>query len=263
MTSEEESQREPTATWTWTPGTTLVPAITMTQDLGRMPGGGSAARLILGSDGDRWVMKSHVFGGQVHRFLCFNEALSGQVGCRLGVNVPEVRAVRLTTEQLHGYNAGSVETDAVMVASRLIEPAEALSPSVAEVANRAEMAAITVFDALVWNTDRKEEHILAHAHGSGWRLYAIGMAMGDNLAGALDPTASATPPVQLLREHLDPSDLEPWLDRAAQIRRSEFADMVHSLPFEWVVEPDAAESVADALFARVRSLQPALAAHFA
>jgi hypothetical protein len=52
------------------------------------------------------------------------------------------------------------------------------------------------------------------------------------------------------------------MDRAQEITRAEFAEMVHSLPSWWVVEPDAVDTIADALYARARSVKAAIAPHF-
>jgi hypothetical protein len=189
------------------------------------------------------------------------------VGHRLGIRVPEIRAVELTTTQLHVFNAGALETESVLVASRLIEPAEALTPSSTNEVDGADLAGIYVFDTLVWNTDRKEEHVLAQKREDGWDLFSIdhanALSVGDTLAGALDPQQLAPPPMTLIRPLIGMADLEPWVERAQEISRPEFARMVHSLPSWWVVEPDAADTLADALYARAKALKSAISPHFA
>jgi hypothetical protein len=255
-----------TSVWTWTPGSSTLPRIHLAQDHGRMPGGGSGARLISDKDGVRWVMKSHVLGGQQHGYLCLNEGLCGQVGRRLGLNVPEIRAVELTTDQLATLNAAANEADSIMVASRLIEPAEPLSPTAAADVSSTDLAGIVVFDALIWNTDRNEEHVLAQLQDERWRIFPIdhgnALAVASTLAGALDPLQPAHPPISLIRDRLTSDDLDEWIDRAQDITRKEFADMVHSMPHEWVTEPDAVDTLSDALFARAKQLKPALNPHF-
>jgi hypothetical protein len=211
-------------------------------------------------------MKSHILGGHPHRYLCLNEGLCAQVGYRLGVKVPEVCAVELTAAQLQTFNAGAVETDSILVASRLIEPAEALTPASASELAPEDLAGIYTLDTLVWNTDRKEEHILVQETDDGWDAYAIdhgnALAVGDSLSGSLDPTQQALPPFPLVQPLITSRHLEPWVERAQEISRKEFADMVHSLPPWWVIEPDAVDTLADALHARARELKSAMTQHF-
>jgi HipA-like kinase len=254
----------------WTPGVATAAQLTrigMARDGGQVGQGGSAARYITGTDGGQWIMKAAFFGGQTHRYLYLNEALSAQVGWRLGVAVPTVAVVELDPEQLQTYSATVPESSRYVIASRRVEPAEALSPTTAAAAARSERAGIAVLDAIVWNTDRKPEHVLAHRGTDGeWHLAPIDhghtFATADTIVGHLDPNASMPGRDALLHEGLTSADLLPWIEAAEDISRQEFYDMARSLPAPWVVEPDAPDALADALFARVRRVAEALPSSF-
>jgi hypothetical protein len=116
----------------------------MAADGGPVGNGGSGARYITGTDGARWIMKATFFGGQAHRYLYLNEALSAQIAWRLGVAVPDVAVVELSPEQLGTFCSIAPESERYVVASRRVEPAEALSPATASEARRSERAGIIV-----------------------------------------------------------------------------------------------------------------------
>jgi HipA-like kinase len=243
-------------------GGVRIAVFSLVQDHGAMGGGGSGARLITASDGNRWVMKSPVLGGQKHRFFCLNEALCGLVGKRIGVNVPDVAAIELTTEQLRAFSATAFETDRFAVATRLIEPAEALTPTTAIAVPKASRAAIVTFDALVTNSDRKEEHLLAHNTDSEeWDVASIDhghtIAMGDALT-AVNAQAPIAQPLPLLVHGLTSDDVSPWIESAQGVTRVEFKQMVAAAPAAWVVEPDGDEVLAEVLTARARNLAQSL-----
>jgi hypothetical protein len=243
-----------------------LPTIELAADVGPVGSGGSGAHFIAASDGTRWVMKANYFGGQQHRYLCLNEALCAQIGRRLGVNVPDAAIVYLTLDQAQTFKPGVGEPERFVFASRLIEPAEPLSPASAAGAETTEMAGIVTLDALVRNTDRKEEHILAQRRSDdGWRLWAIDhghtLATADTLKGTFDPLQASVPPIALLQQHVGREDVRPWCESAAAVPRVEYKKMVDALPGAWVVEPDAPETLADILFARAQNLAQLLAPH--
>jgi hypothetical protein len=242
-----------------------IPVFSLVQDHGPMGAGGSGARLITASDGNRWVMKSPILGGQTHRFFCLNEALCGLVGKRMGVNVPDVAAIELTTGQLRAFSASASETERFAVATRLIEPAEPLTPATAVAVPRASRAGIVTLDALVTNSDRKEEHLLAHHTDDGdWDVTSIDhghtIAMGDALS-AVDPHAAVASPLPLLAQGLTSGDVSPWIETAQGVTRVEFKQMVGAAPAAWVVEPDGDEVLAEVLTARARNLAHSLSPH--
>src|SRR5205823_6448156 len=89
-------------------------------------------------------------------------------------------------------------------------------------AETSEVAGIVAFDALVRNTDRNEEHVLAQRQpDDSWKLWAIDhghtLATADTLKGsfnALDPPAA---PISLLRQQIRLDDVRPWCDLAAAL----------------------------------------------
>jgi HipA-like protein len=223
---------------------------------------------MVAGDGSRWVMKANYFGGQHHRYLCLNEALCGQIARRLGVSVPQAAVVQLSPDQAQTYKADASEPDRFVVASQLIEPAEPLSPASAAGAETGQVAGIVAFDALVRNTDRKEEHVLAQRReDDGWQIWAIDhgntLATADTLHGSFDELQPAQQPMTLLRQQIGTDDVAGWCETAATVSRLEFKQMVDALPGAWVVEPDASETLADILFARAQNLGQLLAPHLA
>jgi len=253
------------ATLTWTAPGTAVPTIRtihLDADGGPVGAGGSGARYITATDGTRWVMKATFLGGQAHRYLHVNEALTAQIAHRMGICVPELAAVELTDDQVRGFSVVASPTTTSAVATRLIDPAEPLSPETASAAPVADRAAIVTLDYLSWNTDEKPEHILAQHTSNGWRLWPIDhghtFAVADTLADHVDPARPAPPPMALLAQDLSPTDLEPWIVAAESIKRREFYSMVQQLPPSWVAEPDAADILADALIERVRHMRDGL-----
>ena len=225
---------------------------------------GEAARVMTADDGSRWIAKSHVFGGQTHRYLALNEALCAQVALRIGVQVPEAAIGELSDEQLAAIAPTAPTSARQVFASRVVDGAEALSPEAASASSVSQMAGIIVLDALVWNTDRKEEHVLTQPLGDGtFTLWAIDhghtLATADSLAGVLNVDQPPVAPPSLLADRVTTADLEPWVDAAQAITKREFASMVEPLPPAWVVEPDAAESLSHALYGRARVLRDHLA----
>jgi hypothetical protein len=213
-------------------------------------------------------MKASYFGGQQHRYLCLNEALCGQIARRLGVTVPDVAVVYLTLEQAQTYKPDAGEPERYVVASRLIERAEPLSPASAAGAETSEIAGIVAFDALIRNTDRNEEHVLAQRRADdGWKLWAIDhghtLATADTLTGSFDHLQPPIPPIALLRQQIGSDDVRPWCESAAALPRLEYKKMVDALPGPWVVEPDAPDTLADILFQRAQNLAQLLAPHMA
>jgi hypothetical protein len=202
-------------------------------------------------------MKSYVFGGQRHRYLCLNEAVCAQLAIRAGISVPQPAVVELESSQLEAIAAGAQATDRFAFASELIEDAEPLSPSVAAAADRGQLAGIAVLDALVRNSDEKPEHILARLEDEEWDVLPIDhgntLAVSDTLS-SFRADEPAAPTLPLIAAQISWTNVEPWLDRFAGIERSEFQAMVDGLPAPWVVEPDAAPTLADVLHERVRLL---------
>jgi hypothetical protein len=230
--------------------------------------GGSGARLATCSDGNRWVLKSSIFGGHTHPFFCLNEAVGALLGRRLGVNVPDVAVVELSQEELRAYNTQAPSTSRFVVAIRLIDPAEAVSPDTAALADTGEIAGLLTHNALISNTDAKEEHVLAYREDDDsdtWRLagidFANSLAMGPSLS-SFDPDGPALPPVPLLAQHITGADVAKWVEAAREIRRDDFLEIVHVLPGTWVIEPEGAETLADALFRRAQGLDRVLSPHF-
>lgn len=263
MTGAGEGTYYTSITWTTAVG---LPTITLSADRGPVGTGGSGARYMVANDGSRWVMKANYFGGQQHRYLCLNEALCCQIARRLGVSVPQAAVVQLTLDQARVYKADANEPDRFVVASELIEPAEPLSPASAAGADSTQVTGIVAFDALVRNTDRKEEHVLAQQReDDGWHLWAIDhghtLATADMLRGSFDELQPALEPMTLLRQQISADDIEGWCDTAATVSRVEFKQMVDALPGPWVVEPDAPVTLADILFARAQNLGQLLAPH--
>ena len=130
----------------------------------------------------------------------------------------------------------------------------------------AERAGIVVLDALVWNTDDKAEHVLAEESDGEWRLWPVDhancLAIADSLQ-SLPQTTAPFQPFNLLMENLSRTDIDPWIERAKSIGEEEYADMVRTLPSEWVIEPDAPERLAEALFRRAQALDQVLYPVFA
>jgi hypothetical protein len=247
---------------------TALPTIELGADGGLVGAGGSGAHYITATDGSRWIMKASYFGGQQHRYLCLNEALCAQIARRLGVTVPDVAVVYLTLDQAQSYKPDAEEPERYVVASRLIEPAEPLTPASAAGAETSEVAGIVAFDALVRNTDRKEEHVLAQRQSDdSWKLWAIDhghtLATADTLKGSFDPLKAPVAPIALLRQQIRLDDVQPWCDSAAALPRLEYKKMVDALPGPWVVEPDAPDTLADILFKRAQNLAQLLAPHVA
>jgi hypothetical protein len=231
----------------------------MAADGGAVGRGGSGARYMTDQDGDRWIVKANFFGGQPHRYLLLNEAVSAQVAFRLGVRVPEIAIVELSTDQLAGFTSTAPESARFIIGSRLVNPAEALSPDAARFVSSHERAGVVTLDGLVWNSDRQLEHVLVQEAEDGpWPIWAIDhghtLATGDSISGHLDAALPAVPAPSLLSDGLTPADIAPWVDAAQSIRRVEYYEMVQALPGSWIVEPDAPDTIADALFQRAKGL---------
>lgn len=247
---------------------TALRSIELVVDENRIGPGGSGARFITADDGNLWVMKANFLGGQQHRYLCLNEALCALIAYRLEVSVPECAVVVLSQQQLLSYKPDGVPSESFVFGSRVVEPVEPLSPEVASLVDPNQAAAIITLDALVRNTDRKPEHVLAQLDLDGdWKLWAIDhghtLATADTVHGQFSAEQETVPPLDLLRQRTTSDDLRPWIERAESIDRHEFKRMVDGLPGPWVVEPDAADTLADALFQRAKALPRLLAPHFA
>lgn len=237
----------------------------METDGGPVGNGGSGARYMTATDGSQWVMKATFFGGQAHRYLYANEAVTAQIAHRMGVAVPELAVVELSEEQLRKFSSTAPETARTIVATRLIEPAEALTPPTAAASTRLDRAGIITLDYISWNSDEKPEHVLAQRENGSWKLWPIDhghtFAVADTLTGNLDPNRPTSPPMPLLAQGVTLGDAQIWIDAAQSIQRSEFYGMVQQLPAAWVVEPDAPEILADVLVTRVRDMKTGLAQH--
>ena len=234
-------------------------------DAGAVGAGGSGSRYVVTRDGGSWIMKSHILGGQPHRYLCLNEALYAQLALRIGVNVPEPAVIELTPDQLEVLRPGASSTDRFFFGSALIADAEALSPTAAADADPAQLSGFTVLDALVINTDRKPEHVLARQRDDGgWDTWPIDhghtLAISDTLT-SFQVQAPAPPPIPLVADRIDYEDMEPWIEDLAGVDRTELLAMVDGLPASWVVEPDAAGTLADALLQRISQLPDLLRPH--
>ena len=238
------------------------PALTtvgLSIDYGYIGAGGSNARRILGTDGRQWVMKSNILGGQTHRYLCLNESVAAQIAMQIGLNVPEAAVIELDDLQLDALRPGTPTTDRFFFGSQLVEPAEVLSPSSAAGADSDQLAGIAVFDALIWNTDPKPEHILVQQrHDGDWDVFPIDhghvLAIADFIEGHLPVDAPAQPPFDLIRPFVTNEAAEPWFDMLEGLRRSDLIAMARGLPAAWIPEPDAPERIADALVTRAGKL---------
>ena len=234
-------------------------------DDGPVGAGGSGSRYMTAADGTRWVVKAPIFGSQQHRYLALNEAVSAQTALAMGIPVPRPGVVPLTPEVCEHLAPGASLPVRFAFASELIVGSEPLGPTAASETDANVLAGIAVFDTLTWNTDRKPEHVLARCEDGRWSVWAIDhghtLAVADTLTGALVPTQPCNPPMDLLAQHLTEERLEPWISKAQSLDRADFSAMVSGLPAEWVVEPEAAATIADALHARARELAALLQPH--
>lgn len=212
-------------------------------------------------------MKSTYFGGQHHQYLYLNEALSAQVAHRLEVNVPRIAVVRLSLEQARAYHAAADERDRPVFGIERVSQVEALTPDTAQASDPAEAAGIVVLDALVWNTDRKAEHVLAQQLEMGdLRLWAVDHGHTFSVRNALD-ASDLDPdrdlaPYDLLARRVTREHLAPFIDRAIGISHDEYVEMISAMPPEWVVEADAAERLGTALRDRAEALERVLHTRF-
>ena len=233
-------------------------------DDGRIGQGGSGPHYMTATDGTKGVMKSTYFGGQSHPFLYLNEGLCALIALRLGVPVPEPYVLQLSLEQAHSFKPDATDADRFIFASQRIEPVEMLTPEIAAQADPRVLAGIVVLDALVWNTDRKDEHVLAEASDEGWRIWAVDhghtLVMGDTL-DSLPDTDRDHPPFALLSSRLSFSDLEPWLAAVDEVQPEDFVDLVRSLPEQWLRDSDAPQRLARALYCRTGFLEQGLRNH--
>jgi hypothetical protein len=216
-------------------------------------------------NGVSWIIKSHFLGGQAHRYLCLNEAVSAQIALRIGVNVPAPAVLELSTEQLASFSSTATTADRFLFASEYLTHAETLSPSAAADADKDQLAGIAVLDCLICNTDRKPEHILtARREDDSWAVWAIdhghSFAVSDTVTG-LSATQASPAPIPMVQPYVREELAEPFLAAAESIPRAEFAAMASGLPSPWVIEPDAPETIANVLFARARQLRTMFAQH--
>jgi hypothetical protein len=234
-------------------------------DGGYVGDGGSGARVMTAPDGVSWIIKSHFLGGQAHRYLCLNEAVSAQVALRIGVKVPTPAVLELSAEQLASFSSTATSADRFVFASEYLTHAETLSPSAAAEGDKSQLTGIAVLDCLICNTDRKPEHILtARRDDDYWEFWAIDhghcFAVSDTLTG-LSATQASPAPIPMVQPYLTEELAEPFLKAAEAIPRGEFAAMAAGLPAPWVIEPDAPETIADVLFARARHLRTMFGQH--
>lgn len=248
-----------------TAGAPSLLAISMAVDEGPVGAGGSGSRYIRSPEGDRWVMKSHVLGGQEHAYLCLNEAVAFQLATRIGANVPRAAVVELSLEQLEVLEPSASPSARFMFASEFITGAEALSPSAASAVDPVELAGIVALDAVARNTDRKPEHVLARERGGAWDAFAIDHGHSMAVASTLSAFTASEPmvaPMPLLQQHIGRADFGRARDAAGAIERREVVAMVEGLPTPWVIEPDGSATLADVLMVRLRDLDRLLAPHF-
>jgi hypothetical protein len=239
--------------------------IELESDDGPVGEGGSGAHWVTARDGSKWIAKATYFGGQPHRYLYLNEALAKLIAARLGVRIPRAAALRLTVEQAQALSAGRMPDDQVIFACERVDQAEALSPQAVRGSDPGERAGIVVLDALIWNTDNKPEHVLAQPQNGGWQLWPVDHGHTLAVADALDALQNVDAPYAafpLLNEDLTRSDLDPWIERVRGFAQEDFAEMIRTLPQQWVVEPDAPERLAESLYNRAQRLEQVLYQHF-
>jgi hypothetical protein len=235
------------------------------QDGGPVGRGGSQPRYMTARDGSRWVIKATYFGSHPHRYFYANEALASSIAGHVGVPVPRPAAVELSLDQARVFKADAQDEDCVIFGSERIEPAEALSATVADAVPASELASILVLDALIWNGDRQAEHVLAQETDHGWRVWAVdhanSLAVGDSLSQlqAADAPCHAE---QTMRERVARTDLEPWIEAVKAISEPEYTSMIEAFPAEWIVEPDAPKRLAEALSKRSQALEKVVYVHF-
>jgi hypothetical protein len=231
------------------------------QDDGPVGDGGSGAHYVTASDGSKWVAKAPYLGSQPHRYLYLNETLSKLIAERLGVPVPGCAALNLTQAQADALRPDRSGNDRLIFACERIERPEAFSPEVARAVSEEERAGIAVLDALVWNTDNKPEHVLAEQDNGGWRVWPVDhghtFAVADSLQ-SLPQQDAPYPPFPLLNEGVTRTHLGAWIDRAKGIEQEEFTAMVRTLPPDWIIEPNAPEELAEALYKRRQNLDQVL-----
>lgn len=212
-------------------------AVFLDVDGGPVGEGGSGARYATSTDQRRWVIKSHVFGGQPHRYLCLNEAVCAQIAMWVGIDVPQPAVMELTTDQLEAMAPTASATDRFVYASARIDPSEPLSGTAADDAYGEQLAGIAVLDALVANTDQKPEHLRAQKRDDGsWRVvpvdYGHTLATADALSG-FDAAKAPSPPHSLLQPRLTRDAADQWIKRFEKLRPAQISAMVEGLPPAW------------------------------
>ncbi len=223
--------------------------ISIKRDLGAMGVGVTSPRLMLGSDGRRYVVK--LMQNKVGPKVLANEWLGFRLARRVGLCVPRGEMVCIPSALVHKnqYLRKVRADEGVHFGSRYLAGCEYVGRRVMRLAvNKDEVVGTMLFDHLLYNDDRtlNRKNFLARWEGRGWRIYAIDHS---HLLGSgrwteetlLRRGESHTVNERrafgwLLRHYLTREKLAPYVERILSVENDEVAEMVAEIPPAWLTD---------------------------
>lgn len=209
-------------------------------------------------------MKTTYMGEQHYANMYFNEALAGLIGLSIRAPVPQPAVLRMSLDQASELRAIALEeaerrpatdADRLVFASQYVRTDGVISGT-GEGCDPAEAAAIVVLDALTWNQDEAQGHLMTIHTEIGFRFCAIDHEVAFTVADPeLSPDRRVAEPFHELRSHATDEQLRAVIDRAQALGVSGYRALLDQIPDEWFVGVPAREEMAAKLVQRAENLR--------
>jgi hypothetical protein len=234
--------------------------ILITRNLSPAPAGSSGARIMADATGKRYYVKFKE-NGQFLKVLA-NEYIAGKIAERLHLPCPSVHIVDiepLLVPSLEPINLIAISEGPHFGSAELgnLYSLPPIRTTISKCANKADFPLIILFDALLYNSDRRNDgNFLITTSNEGYRFNIIdhGLCFGhhwdsQSLSGIQGEWSDAYLP-EMYASIATREDFQDALESIISLNDEFFIDLIYGLPTDWLSDSDEKNAMISFLIAQ-------------
>lgn len=221
--------------------------LTASVHMGRVGLGATTPQLFRASDGKVYVVKLQ--NNRMGPKVLANELLGSKMGEMLGLCFPRGGVIKIEEQVVRRSRillTAGVTPGRHYACEFLSHTGYVTRNSLGKASNRGQMAGVMLFDHMFHNLDRtlNRRNLLVRREGGGLKIYAIDNShLFRRGRWTVESLEKLAPSIKinrhraygwLLKHYLTPGDFTPYLERIQAITDSQLAELVESIPREWL-----------------------------